>query len=89
MGKAITYPETFKMSTSGSEKAVGYKLMGVLVHAGASVNAGHYYSYVRAANDMWYEMDDSSVQQVRYACKHMGIGHSYMCECLKGVSLPI
>ena len=41
-----------------------YHLYGVVVHEGISANSGHYYSFVRAANGMWYCMDDASVSQV-------------------------
>lgn len=41
-----------------------YSLYAVLVHQGQSCANGHYYSYVKAANNLWYEMDDSSVRQV-------------------------
>ena len=41
-----------------------YDLIGVLVHAGSSMNSGHYYSYVKAQNGFWFEMDDESVTNV-------------------------
>ena len=41
-----------------------YDLIGVLVHAGSSMNSGHYYSYVKAQNGFWFEMDDESVTVV-------------------------
>ncbi|PVU94649.1 hypothetical protein BB561_002379 [Smittium simulii] len=41
-----------------------YKLLAVLVHAGHSCNSGHYYCYVRSSNNVWYEMNDSTVTQV-------------------------
>ena len=41
-----------------------YELTGVLVHAGSSMNSGHYMAYVRASNGVWNLMDDSSVSQV-------------------------
>jgi ubiquitin C-terminal hydrolase len=49
---------------------VAYRLVGVLVHQGSSVNMGHYYSYVRGSNNTWYEMDDQTVRQVR---KRLGL----------------
>ena len=64
IGKAITYPEALRIPVSGPERVAEYRLTGVLVHAGASVNMGHYYSYVKAANGMWYEMDDARVSTV-------------------------
>ena len=41
--------------------AVHYKLYAVLVHSGYSCNSGHYYCFVKAANNLWYQMNDSSV----------------------------
>ncbi|KAJ3416098.1 Ubiquitin carboxyl-terminal hydrolase 36 [Chytridiales sp. JEL 0842] len=41
-----------------------YNLYGVLVHSGFSTNSGHYFSYVRGPNGVWYETDDSEVRQV-------------------------
>ena len=41
-----------------------YDLIGVLVHAGSSMNSGHYYSYVKAQNGFWFEMDSESVTNV-------------------------
>ena len=43
------------------DKPVVYKLYAVLVHSGFSCNSGHYYCYVKAANGIWYEMNDSRV----------------------------
>ena len=53
IGKGIAYPEQLRLPVSGPEKQADYRLTGVLVHAGASVNMGHYYSYVRAPNGLW------------------------------------
>ena len=57
------------MGGSSTEKAFSssssvYDLIGVLVHAGSSMNSGHYYSYVKAQNGFWFEMDDESVTNV-------------------------
>lgn len=41
-----------------------YQLYGVLVHYGHSVNSGHYFCFVRAPNQTWYQMDDDNVSQV-------------------------
>lgn len=35
------------------------------MHSGHSVHSGHYYSYVKAPNGLWYLMNDSSVSQVQ------------------------
>jgi hypothetical protein len=43
-----------------------YILMGVIIHSGASLNAGHYYSYVRDRRDLnvWYCLNDENVKKV-------------------------
>ncbi|KAF6020803.1 USP42 [Bugula neritina] len=42
---------------------VYYSLYGVLVHSGFSCNSGHYYSYIKAPDDSWYCMNDSTVSK--------------------------
>ena len=42
-----------------------YELYAVVVHAGGSVQSGHYFSFVKAADGGWYEMDDSQGQAPR------------------------
>ena len=41
---------------------VSYSLFGVLVHYGYSAHGGHYVSYIKAPDNRWYLMDDSSVR---------------------------
>jgi hypothetical protein len=41
-----------------------YRLFSVLVHDGYSINSGHYYSYIKNSNDMWFCMNDSHVSRV-------------------------
>ncbi len=53
LSKSLAYPERLRLPVSGPERQADYRLTGVLVHAGASVNMGHYYSYVRAPNGLW------------------------------------
>eukprot|EP01083_Nonionella_stella_P071875 193354_1 len=54
------------MSQAGKMKQKGvkitYSLYAVLIHAGKYSNCGHYYSYVRTANNKWYLCNDSSVR---------------------------
>ncbi|KAH9299698.1 hypothetical protein KI387_031380, partial [Taxus chinensis] len=64
--KMVAYPRVLEMepflSNSQQDKGeVKYELYAVLVHAGFSLNSGHYYCYVRSGYDDWYEMDDSQV----------------------------
>ncbi|XP_071797888.1 uncharacterized protein [Asterias amurensis] len=44
--------------------AIMYELYAVLKHEGASCNSGHYYCFVKAANQSWYCMNDAFVSQV-------------------------
>ena len=41
-----------------------YELYAVLKHEGPSCNSGHYYCFVKAANQSWYCMNDAFVNQV-------------------------
>ena len=63
--KAVTFPEELdlqKFLSEGSFKdSVKYRLYGVLVHSGGSCHSGHYYSFIKAANNVWHRMDDTSV----------------------------
>ncbi|KAK7329937.1 hypothetical protein VNO77_24119 [Canavalia gladiata] len=54
-----------KPFVSGSyDGDVKYSLYGVLVHSGSSTHSGHYYCYVRTANNIWYTLDDNRVNHV-------------------------
>jgi hypothetical protein len=60
--RAMNYPEELDLSRYSA--GVGkYSLYGVLVHSGYSCHSGHYFSFVKAGNGFWYEMNDSSVSQ--------------------------
>jgi hypothetical protein len=41
-----------------------FDLTGVIVHHGHSTHSGHYVAYIKAANGVWYEMDDSNASVV-------------------------
>ncbi|EPZ36416.1 cysteine proteinase [Rozella allomycis CSF55] len=49
--------------SKGGEKC-HYELYAILVHSGSSCNSGHYYSFVKNSNNLWYCMNDSSTSQV-------------------------
>lgn len=58
-----------------------YELYAVIVHVGHSLNAGHYYCFVRASNGLWHRMDDTHVSQV--GCK---LSHAAMRALLYNIS---
>ncbi|KAJ3295903.1 Ubiquitin carboxyl-terminal hydrolase 42 [Rhizoclosmatium sp. JEL0117] len=66
ISKMITFPEKLDIQPYmfKTKKKVLYELYGVLVHAGGSCNSGHYFSYVKAPNGVWYLKNDSEVRQV-------------------------
>lgn len=41
-----------------------YHLYAIIVHSGSSRLSGHYYAFVKAPNQIWYEMNDSFTRQV-------------------------
>ena len=53
-----------EFTTAGVPSQEKFSLCGVLCHEGASVHSGHYYCHVRASNDTWYQLDDTTVRQV-------------------------
>ena len=60
--RRIDYPAELDLgpSTSSRERSV-YRLFAVLVHAGRSVNSGHYFCFTKSPAGVWLECDDSSV----------------------------
>lgn len=63
INKNVTYPEKLDISpfTSDLGKKRLYDLYSVLVHSGSSCHSGHYYSYVKNSNGIWYQMNDAQV----------------------------
>ena len=71
INKEISYPEQLNLRPFMSKNqgpAVNYKLYAVLVHSGYSCNSGHYYCFIKAANNHWYQMNDSSVSLFIISC---------------------
>jgi len=67
INRPIQFPENLDLKPFLSNpEPCNYKLYGVLVHAGASLRSGHYFSFIRGANNFWYRMDDSSISQVSW-----------------------
>jgi len=55
-------PKNSTVTKNGKENCK-YNLAGVLVHEGNTINSGHYYSIVKAPNNIWYFMNDASVRK--------------------------
>jgi len=65
INKHIAYDEALSLEPFMSYKHVGgvnFSLFAVLVHAGMSMNSGHYYSYIKAPDGKWNKMNDSLVR---------------------------
>ncbi|XP_071966063.1 uncharacterized protein [Antedon mediterranea] len=56
----VEYPEYFDLRPfmAGAKKPVKYKLYGVLPHEGNGSGYGHYFTFVRAPNNLWYKIND-------------------------------
>lgn len=74
--KQIHFPFTLNMRPwctqeclrdGGAPDGARYALCGIVVHHGQSIRSGHYVAYVKAANDLWFEVDDESSTQVSEA----------------------
>lgn len=67
-GIPIQYPETISLdklvTKSQSDVPQNYRLYAVVMHIGSSCHSGHYVTYARAPNRLWYEFDDSCVRAV-------------------------
>ena len=62
-----------------------YTLYGVCNHFGGSQSSGHYTSYIKNANDTWYEFDDCTVTEI--AANHIVTPHAYMLFYRKRTSI--
>ncbi|NXC38197.1 UBP42 hydrolase, partial [Penelope pileata] len=66
INKEVKYPEYLDlrayMSQSIGEPLL-YALYAVLVHSGVNSHAGHYFCFIKAADGLWYQMNDATVVQ--------------------------
>ncbi|KAG1455824.1 hypothetical protein G6F55_006849 [Rhizopus delemar] len=66
--KSVKFPETLDMAPYISKEkkvqAAEYKLYAVLVHAGSSCDAGHYFAYVKNPQGGWLLINDETVHPV-------------------------
>ena len=65
--KYVRFPEqaSIKYGIDGDEYNKQYRIMGIVVHIGASIQGGHYVSYVHGG-EKWFKMDDHIVSTVRW-----------------------
>ncbi|KAG6793804.1 hypothetical protein POTOM_003027 [Populus tomentosa] len=63
--KAIAFEEVLVlssfMSKTSQDPQPKYNLFGIIVHSGYSLEAGHYYAYIKDAIGQWYCCNDSYV----------------------------
>ena len=52
---------TVKVRSGQEVRAVDYKLYAAVVHSGRSLDSGHYYTFAREKDQIWYKFDDSCV----------------------------
>ncbi|KAL0215779.1 hypothetical protein P9112_007963 [Eukaryota sp. TZLM1-RC] len=68
VGTKIVFPEVLDSSYFQLPKELNqevcYELLGIVVHHGSSLSFGHYTSFVKCGNGLWYHFDDEQVCQV-------------------------
>ena len=61
--KKIRTVINFEVLLHVPDRLAPYHLRGVIEHHGGTTNSGHYTSYVRAANNLWYYCNDEASPQ--------------------------
>ena len=56
---------SMKYNRDNNEYSIGYQLRGIVVHIGASIQVGHYVSYIRAG-EIWFKMNDEKARTVSW-----------------------
>jgi hypothetical protein len=51
-------------ATEKDQTSAVYQLYAMIVHTGQTINDGHYMTYVKSSNGVWYCMDNDTVQVV-------------------------
>ncbi|KPV77255.1 uncharacterized protein RHOBADRAFT_52189 [Rhodotorula graminis WP1] len=78
----LKYPEQLKlgpyMSSVNSDSGPSYRLYGLILHSGSGPHSGHYTSYVRAADERWYDMNDDFVSPVPGGKAPLGERNAYV-----------
>lgn len=87
--RRIGYPATLDIEPYLSEKRGPclYDLVGLIVHQGASLSSGHYYSYCRAPSGFWLKCDDECVTQVKVETVLSEMSGAYILfyECQRSI----
>ena len=74
INKFIQFDETLELKDNSRMNK--YYLTGIIVHLGSTRNSGHYISFVKSSNGVWYEMDDETVNQI--SLKKLLSQHAYV-----------
>ncbi|KAM6149637.1 LOW QUALITY PROTEIN: ubiquitin carboxyl-terminal hydrolase 17-like [Erethizon dorsatum] len=64
VSKHVQYSEWLDMqpyASTQNQGALVYALYAVMIHAGMSCHSGHYFSYIKAGDGQWYQMDNNKV----------------------------
>ena len=68
ISKMIAFGDSLDLSSYFDEATeTHYNLTGIIVHIGHSIDSGHYVSYSKCSNGMWYFADDDLVKQVSFS----------------------
>lgn len=64
INKFVKFSEKLELKqfTRDPKKPLTYELFAVAVHQGSQMWSGHYYSYVKNSNNLWYVMNDETVR---------------------------
>ncbi|KAL0228189.1 hypothetical protein RCL1_004332 [Eukaryota sp. TZLM3-RCL] len=65
-----------------------YSLSSVIVHHGSSLSFGHYTSFVKSSNGLWYHYDDESVSSISEQ-KMLSRGDGYVALFVKQKSILV
>ena len=57
---------SIRYNIDSNEYNTQYKIMGIIVHIGQSIQAGHYIAFIRTG-EKWFKMDDDIVSAVRWS----------------------
>ena len=62
INKMMHFPEHLNINkyTEKNNKNNSYELYAVLVHQGHQMWSGHYYSYIKNSNNLWYLVSKST-----------------------------